>query len=80
VRKLTGLAAGAREAVATMRARRRADAVGTPVAAAPPAAAPPAAAPPPPAAAPPPPVAPPPAPAAAPTAPTPPRHDHESPY
>jgi hypothetical protein len=72
VRKLTGLAAGAREAVATLRARRRADAVGTPVAAAPPPPAP--VAPPPPAAAPPPP-----APAAA-AAPPPPRPDHESPY
>lgn len=52
VRKITGLAAGAREAVATLRARRAADAAAArtaaPVAAAPPPPAPVAAAPPPP--------------------------------
>ena len=68
VRKLTGLAAGAREAVATLRARRAADAVLTPppppLGAVPPPPAPPPPAPPPPAAAaPPPPPPPPPSPA-----------------
>jgi hypothetical protein len=66
VRKVTGLAAGAREAVATLRARRAAEAADRAAMPPPPGAPPP---PPPPAAA-----APPPAAAA------PPRPRHESPY
>ena len=54
VRKLTGLAAGAKEAVATLRARRAADAAAARAAVPPPPAAPP---PPPPAVTPPPPPA-----------------------
>jgi len=72
VRKLTGLAAGAREAVATLRARRAADAADR-------AAAPP----PPPPSAPPPPAPPPPTPDAPPPAPPPPEGAaprHPSPY
>jgi uncharacterized protein YoxC len=69
VRKLTGLAAGAREAVATLRARRRADAVpGPPVTAPPVPIVPPGTVPPPPPA------------AAVPEPPPAPHHDHESPY
>ena len=71
VRKLTGLAAGAREAVATLRARRAADAADR------------AAAPPPPPSAPPPPAPPPPTPDAPPPAPPPPEGAaprHPSPY
>jgi uncharacterized protein YoxC len=69
VRKLTGLAAGAREAVATLRARRRADAVPEPPVTAPPVPiVPPGTVPPPPPA------------AAVPEPPPAPRHDHESPY
>ena len=72
VRKLTGLAAGVREAVATLRARRAADAADR-------AAAPP----PPPPSAPPPPAPPPPTPDAPPPAPPPPEGAaprHPSPY
>jgi uncharacterized protein YoxC len=76
VRKLTGLAAGAREAVATLRARRAADAAAAREAAPPP---PPAAEVPPPA----PPAPPASAPPAEPAPPAPPAGDeprHESPY